>query len=50
MKVVSELAVVNQVVDEEMLPVMQEFRAIDSCVRSSARQHYNVNELFFLCQ
>ena len=39
-----------QVVEEEMLPVMQEFREIDSCIRSSARQHQNVNEVFFLCQ
>ncbi|RAO72030.1 uncharacterized protein BHQ10_008042 [Talaromyces amestolkiae] len=39
-----------QVIDEEMLPVMAEFKEIDSCIRSSARQHRNVNEAFFLCQ
>ncbi|KAH6648026.1 EF hand associated-domain-containing protein [Truncatella angustata] len=39
-----------QVVEEEMLPVMTEFREIDSCIRSSAREHSNVNETFFLCQ
>ncbi|KAF7552145.1 hypothetical protein G7046_g7502 [Stylonectria norvegica] len=39
-----------QVVEEEMLPVMSEFREIDSCIRSSARDHRNVNEVFFLCQ
>ncbi|CRK38826.1 hypothetical protein BN1723_015410 [Verticillium longisporum] len=39
-----------QVVDGEMLPVMAEFREIDSCIRSSAREHRNVNEVFFLCQ
>ncbi|CAJ2505476.1 Uu.00g128700.m01.CDS01 [Anthostomella pinea] len=39
-----------QVVDEEMLPVMSEFREIDSCIRASAREHSNVNETFFLCQ
>ncbi|KAK1771795.1 mitochondrial Rho GTPase [Phialemonium atrogriseum] len=39
-----------QVVEEEMLPVMAEFREIDSCIRSSARDHRNVNEVFFLCQ
>ncbi len=37
-----------QVVEEEMLPVMAEFREIDSCIRSSAREHRNVNEVFFL--
>ncbi|KAI0025961.1 EF hand associated-domain-containing protein [Xylariomycetidae sp. FL0641] len=39
-----------QVVEEEMLPVMSEFREIDSCIRASAREHHNVNETFFLCQ
>lgn len=39
-----------QVVEEEMLPVMAEFREIDSCIRASAREHKNVNEVFFLCQ
>jgi mitochondrial Rho GTPase 1 len=39
-----------QVAEEEMLPVMQEFREIDSCIRASARQHHNINEVFFLCQ
>ena len=40
----------SQVVEEEMLPVMAEFKEIDSCIRTSAREHYNVNEAFFLCQ
>ncbi|KAK3331977.1 EF hand associated-domain-containing protein [Cercophora scortea] len=39
-----------QVVEEEMLPVMAEFREIDSCIRSSAREHRNVIEVFYLCQ
>ena len=39
-----------QIVEEEMLPVMTEFKEIDSCIRCSARDHYNVNEAFFLCQ
>jgi Ras family protein T1 len=39
-----------QVVEDEMLPVMAEFKEIDSCVRTSAREHHNVNEVFFLCQ
>ncbi|KAF2152113.1 rho-like GTPase [Myriangium duriaei CBS 260.36] len=38
------------VVEEEMLPVMAEFKEIDSCIRTSAREHLNVNEAFFLCQ
>ncbi|KAI9759267.1 MAG: ERMES complex Ca(2+)-binding regulatory GTPase gem1 [Chaenotheca gracillima] len=40
----------SQVVEDEMLPVMDEFKEIDSCIRTSAREHHNVNEVFFLCQ
>ena len=43
-------AATPQIVEEEMLPVMAEFREIDSCIRTSAREHRNVNEVFFLCQ
>jgi mitochondrial Rho GTPase 1 len=39
-----------QIVTDEMLPVMAEFKEIDSCVRTSAREHHNINEVFFLCQ
>ncbi|KAI5310652.1 ERMES complex Ca(2+)-binding regulatory GTPase gem1, partial [Ascosphaera atra] len=38
------------VIDEEMIPIMSEFKEIDSCIRTSARLHKNVNEAFFLCQ
>ena len=40
----------DQVVQDEMLPVMAEFKEIDSCIRTSAREHHNINEVFFLCQ
>lgn len=33
-----------------MLPVMAEFKEIDACIRTSAREHHNINEVFFLCQ
>ncbi|KAI9835909.1 MAG: ERMES complex Ca(2+)-binding regulatory GTPase gem1 [Sarea resinae] len=39
-----------QVVEDEMLPVMAEFKEIDSCIRTSAKEHHNINEVFFLCQ
>ncbi|KAK1759493.1 mitochondrial Rho GTPase [Echria macrotheca] len=39
-----------QVFDEEMMPVMMEFREIDSCIRSSAKEGRNVVEVFHLCQ
>ncbi|GIZ39572.1 hypothetical protein CKM354_000295100 [Cercospora kikuchii] len=37
-------------IEDEMLPVMAEFKEIDSCIRTSAREHHNINEVFFLCQ
>lgn len=40
----------DQVVEDEMLPVMAEFKEIDSCIRTSAKEHHNINEVFFLCQ
>ena len=40
----------DQVVEDEMLPVMAEFKELDSCIRTSAKEHHNVNEVFFLCQ
>ena len=39
-----------QVIEDEMLPLMAEFKEVDSCIRASAREHHNVNEAFFLCQ
>ena len=40
----------EQIVEEEMLPLMEEFKEIDTCIRTSARVHHNINEVFFLCQ
>ncbi len=40
----------EQIVEDEMLPVMAEYKEIDSCIRTSAREHHNINEVFFLCQ
>lgn len=36
--------------EEEMMPIMTEFKEIDSCIRASAKEHKNVNEAFYLCQ
>ncbi|KAL8947434.1 MAG: hypothetical protein Q9222_006280, partial [Ikaeria aurantiellina] len=46
----SNKSTTGQIVEDEMLPVMAEFKEIDSCIRTSAREHHNVNEVFFLCQ
>ncbi|KAJ2905620.1 Mitochondrial Rho GTPase 1 [Zalerion maritima] len=39
-----------EVISGEMLPVMTEFREIDSCIRTSAKEQFNINEVFFMCQ
>ncbi|KAG4305488.1 hypothetical protein PORY_001044 [Pneumocystis oryctolagi] len=39
-----------QIIEEEMLPIMKEFKEVESCIRSSGKSHYNVNEVFYLCQ
>lgn len=36
--------------EKEMLPIMLEFKEIDSCVRASAKEMRNVVEAFYLCQ
>ncbi|KAF2760261.1 mitochondrial Rho GTPase 1 [Pseudovirgaria hyperparasitica] len=40
----------TQIMTDEMIPVMNEYKEIDSCIRTSAKEHYNINEVFFLCQ
>ena len=40
----------TQIIQDEMLPLMAEFKEIDSCIRSSAREHHNIIEVIFLCQ
>ncbi|KAL7273573.1 ERMES complex Ca(2+)-binding regulatory GTPase gem1 [Rhizina undulata] len=35
---------------EEMMPIMLEYKEIDSCIRASAKEGKNVNEVFYLCQ
>jgi Ras family protein T1 len=35
---------------EEMLGLMSEFKEIDSCIRTSAKDHSNIMQAIFLCQ
>jgi Ras family protein T1 len=39
-----------QAVEEEMLPLLAEFKEIDSCIRTSAKEKYNIIEMLSLCQ
>lgn len=36
--------------EEEMMPIMMEFKEIDSCIRASAKEKRNVVETVYLCQ
>ena len=40
----------TQASDDEIISLMAEFKEIESCIRVSAREQKNVNEVFFLCQ
>jgi mitochondrial Rho GTPase 1 len=35
----------KRVLSEEMVPVMQEFKEVESCIRCSAKDKFNVNEV-----
>ena len=41
---------VKRALTEEMVPVMQEFKEVESCIRCSAKSKININEVFYLCQ
>lgn len=40
----------KSVIADEMIPIMKEFKEIQSCIRCSAKLQYNVNEAFYFCQ
>ena len=35
----------KRALSEEMIPVMQEFKEVESCVRCSAKERFNVTEV-----
>ncbi len=38
------------VINEEFIPLLQEFKEIEACIRCSAKENYNVIQAFYLCQ
>ncbi len=40
----------TKVEDEEFIPILMEFKEIDTCIKASAKTKYNVNQAFYLCQ
>lgn len=40
----------ERVVADEFIPILKEFKEVESCIRCSAKERYNVNQAFYLCQ
>jgi Ras family protein T1 len=36
--------------NEEFTPLLKDFKEIEACIRCSAKENYNVNQAFYLCQ
>lgn len=40
----------TKVEDEEFIPILMEFKEIDTCIKTSAKNKYNIIQTFYLCQ
>ncbi|SCU84246.1 LANO_0C00848g1_1 [Lachancea nothofagi CBS 11611] len=40
----------TKIEDEEFIPILREFKEIETCIKTSARDKFNVNQAFYLCQ
>ncbi|SMN18749.1 similar to Saccharomyces cerevisiae YAL048C GEM1 Evolutionarily-conserved tail-anchored outer mitochondrial membrane GTPase which regulates mitochondrial morphology [Maudiozyma saulgeensis] len=40
----------TKVEDEEFIPILMEFKEVDTCIKVSALTKYNINQVFYLCQ
>ncbi|CUS20844.1 LAQU0S01e15896g1_1 [Lachancea quebecensis] len=40
----------TKVEDEEFIPILREFKEIETCIKTSAKDKFNVNQAFYLCQ
>lgn len=36
--------------NDEFIPILKEFKEVESCIRCSAKDKYNINQAFYLCQ
>lgn len=36
--------------DEEFIPILIEFKEVDTCIKTSAKTRFDVNQAFYLCQ
>ncbi|KNE70213.1 small GTP-binding protein domain [Allomyces macrogynus ATCC 38327] len=42
--------VTNELLEEEILPIMTEFKEVETCVECSAKQSLNISEVFYFAQ
>lgn len=40
----------EKTVIDEFIPILKEFKEVESCIRCSAKDKYNVSQAFYLCQ
>lgn len=40
----------TKVEDEEFIPILMAFKEVDTCIKTSAKTHFAVNQAFYLCQ
>lgn len=38
------------ILNEEFIPLLKNFKEVESCIRCSAKENYNVNQAFYLCE
>lgn len=40
----------TKIEDEEFIPILMEFKEVDTCIKTSAKTRFNVNQAFYICQ
>lgn len=40
----------TKIEDEEFIPILKEFKEVETCIKASAKSKVNVNQAFYLCQ
>lgn len=40
----------ERTISDEFIPILKEFKEVESCIRCSAKEKYNVSQAFYLCQ
>ncbi|SCU96096.1 LAMI_0F05204g1_1 [Lachancea mirantina] len=40
----------TKIEDEEFIPILREFKEVETCIKTSAKDKVNVNQAFYLCQ